>query len=516
MSTHLPNWLHTELSQHWKNGRPDQRIMPDDLYYLDLAKVIFDYLSILKTDLPGLNYVEKDIAELAYIIAAWFEDFICEMGPWKVFQDRNLEVCGAYIPFLNLEGYDPDYINWQDINFLIWLWFRKMNKGKFAFPNASWMRDLAEEILEELEESIDGAPATTLYDEFLTITPTDDFFAIRVRLAWISQSCYLFGKLDMNSHIKETILAEQKAIEKRGRTFDMDMLNDVVITTSFNDHFRLGNWRVNEIAARLLHTEENIRQQLSAMSTKHEDEFYLEAVGETHYTLRPIEFDIKIPVLKRSGDIRLGDGRYVFCSLVKFAGEYWINGLISQGRWKDGDDDFLDNAETMRPEIYRTKIEQDNFAEAMEIQALVFQAQFDGLLHIAPNADAAEQSIEKFSNEVQRRLFERFGSGKAGLDIKPVSLASHRDREQAIGIFYVEQKAIFISTELPLVVDFLEGKSNAGESRAAFFTIFSGLPRAVSKYLAQHYSMDRLAWEGTAGWDIRSNAEALGWFLAKR
>ena len=169
----------------------------------------------------------------------------------------------------------------------------------------------------------------------------------------------------------------------------------------------------------------------------------------------------------------------------------------------------------MLPKIYRPKIQQDNYSEALEIQEQVFTQQFGGRLHIAPDANAAEQALDAFISEVDQRLSDRFGDGKAGLSFPPVALPSHLNRKQPIGFVYIPQKAIFLSNELPVVIDFLEGKSAIGEAKTVFFTLFCSFPASVSLCLAQLFPMDRIAWNGTAGWDIRANAAALAWYFGK-
>lgn len=129
---------------------------------------------------------------LSIAIVAYFEDYISEIGIWKSFVNYNQSIYGYYLPFYDLTEYDTEYLNIEDIAYIIYHFFSLDNLDEVINPILKiW--DLAEEIYNYLEPLIDSVNPTSFYEKYLKISATDDYFLVKEKMVWFTTKSYLLG-----------------------------------------------------------------------------------------------------------------------------------------------------------------------------------------------------------------------------------------------------------------------------------------------------------------------------------
>ncbi|WP_146903666.1 DUF3843 family protein, partial [Adhaeribacter aerolatus] len=112
-------------NKDWLALKPYKTFNDYDKPFLKLASEVNNLLSKEKKWFLKYEMGSENLKELACILTSYFEDFISEIGIWQTFINHNKETCGFYLPFYDLTEYDTEYLNPQDIAYLIWHYMSK-------------------------------------------------------------------------------------------------------------------------------------------------------------------------------------------------------------------------------------------------------------------------------------------------------------------------------------------------------------------------------------------------------
>ncbi len=141
-------------------------------------------------------------------LVSYFEDFISNIGIWKALRTKHIEFYGTPVPFLavNQEKYDYEYINKEDIKFLLFqfLNFISNYENRYLFAHQE-LDVVTNKIYDLFDKEYETAHETDYYDDFFTIKETNDYFKIREKVFWLSKS-YLFEEITnefMSSNMEE-------------------------------------------------------------------------------------------------------------------------------------------------------------------------------------------------------------------------------------------------------------------------------------------------------------------------
>jgi len=175
-----------------------------DTFYVQRCRNLYELLLGYEDWFGKLDIERDELIQLAGVLGSYFEDFISEIGIWPAFVRHNQSLYGYPIPFYDLAEYDTNYINKADLAFLIWKYTADYNPDSTGAPDQPTILAMASKAFVLLEETIDNAPATTLYEKYFTIKAEDNFFALKEKLIWFGTSSYLLG-IEMTPRLMETI-----------------------------------------------------------------------------------------------------------------------------------------------------------------------------------------------------------------------------------------------------------------------------------------------------------------------
>jgi hypothetical protein len=191
------------IIQDWLKMRPYDTPSKYDFYYLEVANQVRQILTNYQSHQPLNKLDEQELSHLACVIASYFEDYTNEIGMWQVFVQTNQDTIGKPLPFYDLTDYETDYLNRQDIEYLIWHYASNLDDGAIYYPLR--LSDCAKEIFILLEDNLEDAPVNEYYDGFLDLAKVKDYPAIKDRLKWLALDSYMLGS-DLEPEFSEELV----------------------------------------------------------------------------------------------------------------------------------------------------------------------------------------------------------------------------------------------------------------------------------------------------------------------
>ncbi len=191
LSSSNPNFI--SISEWIKHAPYTIPLNGYDTQFLPLCNQVLKILNgygFLQDGKTSLNLAKRK--ELAIVLVAYFEDFINDIGIWKAFVTTNKELYGFALPLLDLSEYEEDYLNKEDLAYIIFHFIHKHNEPCLFSPNGAVL-DVAKEIFDYLEPMIDNIEPTAYYDRYLAVKSTDNYFDFKDKYVWFGTQSYLMG-----------------------------------------------------------------------------------------------------------------------------------------------------------------------------------------------------------------------------------------------------------------------------------------------------------------------------------
>lgn len=509
MAKRRSSTLKSRITKAWLRTRPDKKYSVDyDQFYIDLAEELRVFIGKM-APIFSKEFDESAEINLAVVIAGYFEDFISEVGIWKAFTDRFREELGSDLPFYDLEGYDPDYINWQDIALLIWVWSSRDFEKGFTDPLSSITIEFAKLFTEVLDEKIDHAPATSLFDEFLEVKDANKFFDVRFILNWLAIDSWLIGLLDksfsyereLNKMIAEN---EQDSVEFLNM-FEHDLIQDL----TFNDITKFGGLYINELAVRILRGDQKLKENLEGMGRKFAGEFEMVGTEKNHYVLLHLDSMRKVRVTRKSVELQPSLGNYVFTSLSKWGGEFWVNGACLPSYVPIQER----AAEPYVPYYLANEKEREEITMNVADQEAVFKDVFKSSLVLCKGSDALNETALHYFETL-----ELFNAKKLGRDPIPVKLPSLDLPKMAINgttaIYFAPGEGMTFNPIAGEIVNYLQGGTGfdfLGQGQV-LIALLRYCDIHLARYINANYGLQE-AIEEEFHLDLDRDLTALCWFV---
>lgn len=323
----------------WSDTHPTNLVCGSDKYYADLANDICSILSEipLPTSAP-----DNLIHELGRVLAAYLEDIISETKVFSAMRRVCMARYGYALPFFDCShpDYMPDHINEEDIRFLIWMTSCRLGRGKnqtFS-PLAPGWELMADKVFDELNSRYEEAPESRRVADWLRRSlRKGEYMDIREIAIWLvsrNPLTYIYGFMDelydmVNEELSEgrydPKLIDQAAygymaMEAWQRSMSAMGCPSRTLVAAIASEFGFDS-QAKEIEA-----IEVFPKQVYAIS-KEKKKILFEA---SDHEIIEVHLD------SLSKDYRPGDTKYGACTLVKYKGEYLLNGVLV------GNDEFED------------------------------------------------------------------------------------------------------------------------------------------------------------------------------
>ncbi len=170
----------------WLQLHPYSSIQSSDVYFVELANRLYTVLP--RTEGLPEYYRQR----LCWYAAAYLEDTISGLGLWQTFVRLHQQLYGKPLPFYPTQGtgYLPDEINPDDLRFIVWNTWQKMEAAHpFLSPFDARIQLLADALYPLLETAYEEAPENERLKGFFE-HPDNAKVAID-KLNWLFGSTYL-------------------------------------------------------------------------------------------------------------------------------------------------------------------------------------------------------------------------------------------------------------------------------------------------------------------------------------
>ncbi len=478
--------------------RPYERFSPGyDSFYLQLANELFRDLNA--PDRFFRSVVPRDeLIELSVVLASWFEDYANEIGLWAAFVRNNKGLYGYELPFYNLEKYDPDNINPEDIAYLLWHHCCKSSR-KFIAPDSPGILEMADMATEIFDHALDKAPGTDFYDGYLAIRDNIPFFELKSKLQWMAFQNYLISpefSRGMEEALRELFEEKQHLIEQFGDP--AKLLYTIQDDYLYQKKSSFLAFNCPEWFAEVARCSEELRSDIRKLSRRVMAEFTFEGADKRFYQFRHLYIKRLFLVREESVALKgISPGEQVFTTLVEWRGEWWVTGtLAGLGNTPPpplkvkGDFDHKQLPFYAWPDDKQDLI-RETCAE-MEAVHLAFFGSRLAFIKDEKDLRAALEAQNKFYNSTKTKvwsLFQRARAARQNFSISPAEIKPGR----SFAIFFEPGEGTFMSPHLATIAWKLAQPELSDEQVSIlFFDLFQECTPAMVHDLLEQFSARNL------------------------
>jgi len=320
--------------KEWLELKPYEKQTITDGYYLRLCNEIKKKLISNHYDILSEYFDTEYINILSCFITSYFEDIISETNIWKSFVKIHQELYGKKLPFYETEDYYENEINEQDILFLSWYFFNTAQTDKFINPVNYFFFEMADDIMEILDEAYEYAPENKVLKKYYEIDKTEsDFYVARNLIDTILFKTYLFYPdtlLDLRDNEAELIennRDEENIIQYLYENRDAELLKS---------HTRLLSMTGKEWASKIIGEEHPLSSEFLNISKKIRGFFLYKGQDSNNIFIEHIASSKRFNLTKKSFDhyenLKEID-TIMFMGIVKWKGEWWFSGIYFQNEF---------------------------------------------------------------------------------------------------------------------------------------------------------------------------------------
>jgi hypothetical protein len=338
--------------------------------------------------------------QIAICLALYLEDYVVDAGIFKAFIAHNEEVLGKALPFYDLKDYDNEYINWQDVSFLCWIFVEYQKVVKFIPPDQPALIGMGKEIFDCMEEVMEDLEGTDDYDKIFTVADDEDFFELKLRMKFFGAQSYLQGLFGTFKYHDET----QKILEESemARKLEPEVLKKIfyAIEDDCFIYLRTQFSALNTIEwfAKVARCSEKMRQQILGIEGRLFGTFYLTETTEKHYIFKHIYTNRTFLVNKTSSTLSnsKSEKRAFKTTIVPWNEEWWISGISTENPMTNQEFEALKSKpEKFLPKFYDGK-SKETLYESHEKMQEAFLAFFGTRLVICDNKRDLQSKMESY------------------------------------------------------------------------------------------------------------------------
>ncbi|NOZ48276.1 MAG: DUF3843 family protein [Chlorobi bacterium] len=312
--------------KHWLELKPYNKQTTTDSYYLILSNEIRDAIFGCENFVLKRYINENDINLLSCFLASYFEDVISETNIWRTFVSIHFELYNKKLPFYNTNEYYDDEINEQDIAFLIWYFLNTIQEKKFISPYNSFIKIIASEVMQILEEEYEFAPENNFLKQFYQLDNNEkDYYVARHYLDTIFFNTYLFYP---DTAVKLQVL-EKEILEEKDENVMM-YLNDSRDNFLIKKATRLLALKAKEWGAHILGLKHPLSIDLLSMSQKISGYFLYKGQDESDIFLEHIATGKDFKLTKKSYDYYTELNEIdciIYIGIVQWKNQWWFSGV---------------------------------------------------------------------------------------------------------------------------------------------------------------------------------------------
>jgi len=313
----------------WLDFHPYNKPYLADYYYIKLANRIYNILKLPENGELFEFIYEDEFNKFSCYLTAYFEDVISQTGIWKAFTRKHNGLYNKYLPFYKLNEYFQDENNYEDVCFLIWYFFSRVNKDEVINPFEGIILKLATQINDVFNEEYEFAPENPKLNGFFDFYETD-YYLVRKKIEWLVLKSYLFvfngDELDEKLEELEEEYVDQDHDLLVG--YKQDTFDSFVVRSTWP----LLAMRGSEWLAEVLGPEHQMYNDLLSLGVKKSGIFLYKGFNDDYVILQHIATGKDFEVTRKSMDVTKdlhSDDTIMIISIIQWKNEWWFSGTYA-------------------------------------------------------------------------------------------------------------------------------------------------------------------------------------------
>jgi hypothetical protein len=484
-----------------------------DTFYVNLCNVVYEMLKDEEEFFDDIEMEREQIKQLACVIISYYEDFISEIGIWNAFTEHNKNTVGEYIPFYTTDDYAADYINWQDIAYLIWHYATKWHNDIIFPADYDVFVDLGKEIFETLEEYIDDSPTTVFYDKLFTIKGESNYFDFKSTLNWFSTEAYTIG-IEFGNSIKRQV--EDLDYEHKANPHFYAMMYQVKEEFLCRIRSSFGALNAPEWLADVFRCDENKKAEIRNLSKRHYKHFVYEGIeSKEFFRFRHYVTERKYLVYRDSFQNmnKIKEDDVVEMYLIKWDSKWLLSGtMISYSQ--QSSDKKLREVKIQPIEnqwILDDKTLAENKAQAVDMENAFLQL-YGKRIKLCSSVEELQTVLEDISEQNAKNKGSHDDYMKAkqkrGYFSSNIteSLKKEFGNNKDLAVFFLKEQGTQMLVGAKETIEALKAKTISKEDSTELFTSLSnGYEPQVAQYFLDEYPTQNVKIPGLSKIDALKN-----------
>jgi len=352
------------VQKDWIQLHPLKLHSITDFYYIQLSNKIFTLLLKNKTVNEFPTSLKR---QFALTVTAYFEDVISKIGLWSAIRKINFDKQGNYIPFIDTtEEYEPDEINLEDVQFLIWTIVQRdvLERDEMRFINIEnpIVRYVSLIIYSVLDDEYETAPENeVLYNAVHSSKLATDYFLFREFVKWLHYDSYLscpYPKLKLQDELERT--KSDTFVKENIDVLSYTLVHSLIFTDPSSPIAIHATQWLEEIV-----TDRKMKEILRKLEYKTFANYKIISANKKTLKIKLLDMDsdiyeLDLNSLNSTSEIK--DKSTISCAMTFFDGLWNVNGLASFG-------DDNDAAPTLSPkQKISDKVENDKLTNGFVLK----------------------------------------------------------------------------------------------------------------------------------------------------
>lgn len=481
----------------WIALKPYQLGSSYDSYYLKIANKVLD---VLETEQEWIMLGQDfELKQLACILTSYFEDFINEIGIWRLFTENNEKLYGHALPFYELtDEYDSDYLNPEDCSYIIWH-FLSCHEQYYVDPLHRKILKMGKEVYELIEAEIDDAPVTTFYEKYFDVGKDVHFFDLKDKLYWFGLSSYLLcmdkGREFEYKFIETLVELKKPSIDPNGVAY---MLQTGYV---FSENSTFSGLAPKEWFSKINGIDDTVVEDIKNVKSGVSGKYIFEGITPNgFYLLRYNMLDTVFEVIAESIDIPkdIKKGDVVMTNVTKWQNVYWVSGFLAKiGTEEEMERDLARDKKdfsSIRFEAYADDV-QEKLRESTNDMYNAFVNALGKEVVICENNAVLQEAIKKqrdyhvehYTNLSKEEIEETKKNNEKAFNDKKI--AGDLGVERPVALVFVKDIGMLFDESLVNYIELLESEDTLNDDTSV--DLFEALVRhtepSITRFLLANY-----------------------------
>ena len=390
-----------------------------------------------------------------------------------------------------MDSYDVEYINEQDIRFIVWRYIDQLT-GKMIIPDSAELSNLSKKILNVLEDFIEEAPATDFYEKYFSIPDDVDFYQVKGKLQWLAFGSYVlkneFGR-EYTNQLRD--MARESDDPARAIEMGYSLENDFLYSQACS-------YSCLTVAEWLAHLVKASPKVVEGLKKVHEfipmnNVYEYQGKNEQYFLFRNIQVDKMINVSIKSYEHldNVPIGTHCSFALVKWLGDWWGTGSFVG----------LPEALSMQ-EIENLQGSQQVpfFLNSKEIQEKIYELTQDGnesFLEFFGEPVKVFDNKQEMNEELNKYFYHQYKKArkKAGQPIeepKKHDLSFSQFEGKKIALIYQPNVGLVFTSDTAIALELLPKANLTDVENRDLFNALVASPAHIIEYLFEKYPTEHI------------------------